>query len=605
MDRSRITLLSALLLLPMGGLQARLVHLQVTNPQDYGAAPGTNRSSIQLIPAERAPIRDAKGRMLAQDRRAFDCYLVLEEYEKGPAPLGEILKMPADDLQGEIEKIYQKIEKQVEHRPPQERRRLYLRERRTPYLLRRDIPFEAALAIETNPQKYAGALVRESLKRHYPRGAAACHVLGYLGRATSNENEFRRMMQNHYFTEGLEELIGEDGIAQLYRRGAFQEELVGTAGIERRYDDVLRGRPGVGILEREPGTSNKTLTELKPPQPGRDVELTLDIDFQAAVESALAVPNPAAAVVLDPWTGAVLALASNRTYNPNDFTPPGNPKAIGEALQDNVGKPLISRAFGQHYQEGSIFKVVTSVAGLEEKKVRPDELLPCRGKFRENSQHFGCWIWNEHRGMHGEVDLTGGLERSCNCYFFEVGRRCGWDAVVRWALALGYGSRTGIDLPGEAGGIVPRRCGNKDDVLSLAIGQHELMVSPLQAAVMMAAIANGGKRVTPHLCRAAETAPPQPLGISPSTIAEIRKGLSRVVHGPHGTAHATALKDLDVCGKTSSAQAGPRTHAWFAGYAPREKPEAVVVVFVEGGGHGGEAAAPIAAKILEIFLKKK
>ncbi len=604
MDRSRVTILLAAFLLPLLGLEARLVQLQLVDSGSYVGDLFTRKRSVLLVPAQRGPITDAKGQVLAEDRRAFDCYLVLEEYEKAPGALAGLLKMAPDELRAEIDQIYEKIEKLVKRRPPNESRRIYLRERRAPYLVRRDIPFEAALAIETGPDRYAGAVVRESLKRHYPFGSTGCHILGYLGKIIANEAEFRGLLQAGHFTEGMEGLIGHDGIAQLYRRGEFHGELIGRAGIERTLNDELRGRAGLVVLEREPGTAEKTTIELKPAEAGKGIELTLDIELQGQVEQILSGGLYAAAVVLDVSTGAVLAMASSRLFDPNDFVPPGNPAKIRAVLGDSEGKPLVSGAFARTFQLGSIFKVATAVAGLEERKVSPEATLPCTGRFLPNSRHFACWIWNRYQGVHGELALRQALERSCNCYFYEIGRRCEVSGVARWASALGIGAPTGLDLPGEAPGILPRRARSENDVLSLSIGQHELMVTPLQAAVMMAAIANGGNRVTPHVRRGGAPAP-QPIGISPASLREIRQGLTDVVHGAHGTAHQTALRDLAVAGKTSSAQTreGQNSHAWFAGYAPHDSPRYVVAVFVEFGGHGGEAAAPLAARIFERLLR--
>jgi len=596
-------ILAALLLLPLGGLQTRLVQLQLLRPGDYVGDLATKRSSVELARAHRGEILDRHGRVLAQDRQSFDCYLVLEEFEKAPWPIEVLLGLTAEQFQDQVEEIYQKIERQVQQRPAHERRRFYQRERRSPYLLAPDVPPQAAFAIEVAPQRHPGALIRESLKRLYPYRAVGSHLMGYLGRATSNEKEFRDRLQDGYFYEGFPELIGSDGIAQLYRRGVFHEELIGKAGLERKYDESLRGKTGLIVIEREPGTSARNVIELKAPEPGQPLELTLDIELQAAVEQILAGPLHAAAAVVEAQTGAALALASNRGYDPNDFVPPGKPAQVRRTLADDEGKPLQSRAFAHQFQLGSIFKLVTSAAGLEEKKVAAGEALPCRGKFDDRLTRFNCWIWNEHRGVHGEVTLRQALERSCNCYYYEVARRCGMETIARWARVLGMGSATGLDLPGEVSGRLPERARWQHDELSLAIGQHELMVSPLQAAVLVAAIANGGKRVTPHLKRA-EAPAPKPLGLSASTIQEIRRGLHDVVHASHGTAHRTELKNFGVAGKTSSAQAGPgKTHAWFGGYAPHDDPKYVVVVFVEHGGHGGEVAAPPAARIFERLLK--
>jgi penicillin-binding protein 2 len=591
-------------LLPLGGLEARLVQLQLLTTTETSYDLANRRQSIEIVRPPRGPILDSKGREIAKDVPCFDCYLVLEEYEKNPGALGAALRMSPEEFQQAVEAIYEKIEKQMQSRPQNERARLYRRERRTPYLLKKDIK-DAAIAIEVSPQRYPGAVVRESLMRLYPYRQAGCHLLGYLGRVTANENKFRELLQNSYFFEGFEELIGADGVAQLYRRGAFNEELIGVQALEKKYDEHLRGRSGLVILEREVGTSSRRTIEIKPSEPGKSLELTIDIEVQRAVEQILAGPLQAAAVVLDPSDGSVLALASNRGYDPNDFTPPGNVAAVRSALQDNDNKPLLSRAFQDHFAAGSFFKVVTSVAGLEGKLVRAEEILPCRGKFDEKRSHFNCWIWNEFRGMHNEVTLYQALEKSCNCYYYEVGRRVGVESISRWGRALGFGAPTGLDLPGEASGRIPD-AGREEDAMMLAIGQSHLMVTPLQAAVMMAAIANGGHRVTPHLRRGNDTAPVA-LGISADTLQEIRKGLYDVTHASGGTAHNTRLKDFKAIGKTSSAQAekGKESHAWFVGYAPYDAPKYVVAVFMRNAGHGGQMAAPPAAEILEVLMNPK
>ena len=604
MDRTRVMILLALMLLPMGALEARLVHLQLLTTTETTYDLAMKRASVEIYRPQRGQMLDVKGRVLAKDEPCFDCYIVLEEYENAPSPLAAVLRMSPEEFQGAIESIYERIEKQTHLRPPNERSRIYRRERRTPYLLKKDIR-DAALAIEVAPHRFRGAVVRESLMRVYPYKDVFCHGIGYLARVTANEAKFRELLQNGYFFEGFEELIGQDGIAHLYRRGAFNEELLGVAGLERKYDAVLRGKSGLVILEREAGTSASRTIEIKPAEAGANVELTIDIEVQRALEKLLSGPLIASAVVLDANTGAVYGMVSNRTYDPNDFTPPGNAAAVRSALQDKDNKPLLSRAFQDQFAAGSFFKVVTSIAGLEGKLVRADEVLYCRGKFDEKKTHFNCWIWNEFRGTHDRVTLHQALEKSCNCYYYEVGRRLGAETIGRWGRALGFGSVTGLDLPGEASGRMPDH-GREEDAMMLAIGQSQLMVTPLQSAVMMAAVANGGNRVTPHLRRGSEK-PPVPLGISAETLKEVRQGLYDVTHGSHGTAHNTRLKEFKAVGKTSSAQAekGKDSHAWFVGYAPYDAPKYVVAVFLKNAGHGGQMAAPPAAQILEALMAPK
>lgn len=603
MDRTRVYVLLAALLLPLGGLEARLFQLQVLGSPENTGSSAARRQSLQVERARRGRILDAQGRVLAEDVRAFDCYLVLEEYEKAPWPLAALLNRPAEELQQEVELIYGKIEKQVNRRPPAERRRLYQRERRTPYLLARNVPFEAALAIETAPRLHPGALVRESLRRRYPYGAAAGHLTGYEGKITANEAEFRDFLQSGKLYEGFEELIGQDGIAQLYQRGAFHDERVGRTGAEKEFDDDLRGPLGLLQIEREAGSSAQVVVDLLPSRAGKDVELTIDIELQKAAEAALEGPFQGAIAAIDVRTGAVLVLASNSTYDPNVFIPPSNAAEIRRLSSDTEQRPLQSRAFAQHFQLGSVFKIVSAVAALEEKKVRPGELLPCRGRFDENARGLGCWIWNEHRGMHGELNLCQALEQSCNCYFYEAGKRLDVEPLVRWARAFGFGGATGLDLPGEVAGRLPTRRAGANDALHLAIGQGEFMATPLQAAVMMAAVANGGFRVIPHVRRGAAPAP-VPLGISASTLEEVRHGLLDVVSGARGTARNTRLKEFKAAGKTGSAQNGRegKPHSWFAGYAPHDAPRVAVAVFGACAGHGGEHAGPIAAKVFEKLL---
>jgi len=604
MDRSRVLVILGFLLVPLGGLEARLVHLQLITGGEPATDVAKRRQSVEVVRPPRGRILDVGGRVLAMDQPCFDCYLVLEEYEKNPGPLARILNLSPEDFKQAVEAIYEKIEKQVQLRPANERARLYRRERRVPYLLKRNIG-DAAIPIEIAPGRYPGAVVRESLVRVYPYKETGCHLVGYLGRVTANENRFRELLQNGTFYEGFEELIGSDGVAQLYRRGAFNEELIGVAGVEKRYDSLLRGKPGLVLLEREAGSSSKKMTELLPSVPGQDLELTIDIDAQRAAERILTGPLHGAAVVLDPGDGSVIALASNSLYDPNDLTPPGNPAAVHRVVTDNENKPLISRAFQDQFAAGSFFKVVTSIAGLEGKVVRADDALPCRGKFDEKRQHLNCWIWNEFRGMHGEVTLHQALEKSCNCYFYEVGRRVGVESISRWARSMGVGSATGLDIPGEAAGKIPD-AGREEDAMMLAIGQSHLMVTPLQAAGMMAVVANGGHRITPHVRRGAE-APPVSLPISAETLKEVRQGLYDVTHSSGGTAHSTRLKEFKAVGKTSSAQAerGRESHAWFVGYAPYDAPKYVVAIFLKNAGHGGQMAAPPAALLLESLMSPK
>lgn len=589
MDRRRILVLTVALLLPLAGLEARLVHLQILSQQKYLGDLTTKRRSLEITRPARGKIYDRNGKVLAEDRRAFDLYLVLDEFERDPSAFERLADF-VPDLHDRIEEIYAKIEKQMDARPKKERIRILAREKRSPYLLMRDLAFESALTIETGGDRYPGTVVREGLKRVYLEPFPVCHLTGYLSLPTKAEYEER--LKNGYFTEGFAEFIGEDELARFVSKGIFQDEFIGRTGIEKTYDEQLRGKYGLMIFEREPGKSRE-MVELIPSIAGQDVHLSIDIEIQKFVLDVLArrATTDAAVVVLDPHTGEVIALVSNRLYDPNDPRP---------YMLDDVHKPMRSRAFADHCQLGSVFKIVPATAGLFNGIVRPDTVITCNGKFRPDSRYYNCHIWNTHQSTHGDLDLSGAMAKSCNIYFYTIGEQMGKEGLDFWARQFGFGDRTGLDLPGEASGRLP---GN--DPLSGAIGQGELMVTPLQVAVMMSVIANGGKRVTPHLRRG--DVPAIPSILDAPTIDALRKALEKVVK--EGTARNQGLEKWKVAGKTGSAQNGKFSngverpaHAWFAGYFPADAPKYAIAVLVENAGHGGDVAAPIVADIAERLM---
>lgn len=616
MDRTRVIGVAAVLLIPLGGLQARLIHLQLLNRTEFVGDLLAKRRSLDLAMPARGRLLDRHGRVLAQDEWAFDLYVAAEEFERRPearADLRPLLGAEPAELDEAFERIYQRIEKLMMPRPERERPRIYARERRTPYLLWKGLTREAAAAIETGGmERFPGLVVRESMRRTYPNGPAGAHVLGYLGRASANRAEYDRLLG--HLRQRFEELVGEDGVALLNQRGLFQDLLVGREGAERSYEERLRGKPGLLILERDPQTGRKSWTEILAAEPGEDVVLTIDLDVQRDVEAILreakaesGLPAVATAVVADPATGEIVALASSGGYDPNHFVPPTNVAAVRGYLADAERAPLTNRAVQSAFQVGSTFKIATSIAGLAEGKLDASTIHECRGKYRENLSTTNCWIWNRDRGMHGPLDLAGALERSCNCFYYRVGEDLGLEPLSRWADALGFGRRTGIDLPGEARGYLPsperHASWRTQDTWSLSIGQHQLLATPLQVTAMMCAVANGGSAVMPHVARGSGAAP-VPLGLVPAHLRAVQAGLHAVVHGEHGTARMAELQQAHAAGKTGSAQTTRRpdgtwkpAHAWFAGYLPEEAPRFALVVLMEHGGSGGHAAGPVAAKI--------
>jgi penicillin-binding protein 2 len=343
--------------------------------------------------------------------------------------------------------------------------------------------------------------------------------------------------------------------------------------------------------------------------------------MQRAAEQAFAISGHAgAAVVMKVETGEILVMASAPAFDPNVFAERKG-EAVRELLSDDR-RPLLNRAIAATYPPGSILKPLVALAALEEGKVRPDERFECSGKLQVGRWTFHC----DQKRAHGDVGLIEAIGRSCNVTFYQLGQRCGVDMLAAWAREVGLGEPTGIDLPGEAAGLFPTRqwkarmfadrpgeagwtLGND---MHLAIGQGYIRVTPLQMCVMMAWVANGGRRVVPRLAEG-ETAAVRPPGraLSPQALDVVRRGLWHTVNcgtpGNRGTAYSAfheggAELSVTVAGKTGTADhgiSGREPHAWFCGYAPFERPEVAFAVLVEYGGHGGAMAAPIAKQILK------
>ncbi len=589
MDRRRVIFFMILMLVPLGGLEARLAWIQVVRQEDYAGPP--RRRSLALSLPERGRILDRRGVVLARDERSFDLWLVLDEFEKRPEARTELALPGLDEA---LERIGQRIDRLMSSKPEErERWRIYARERRTPYLAIQGVEFDKAVLIETNLARFPGCQVRETRRRTYPNGPAGALVIGILGRARPGEAE--RWLGDSRFDDFVEPEMR----ALLGGRGALEEQLVGHTGVERAMQETLAGKPGLVVQERDPVTGERSNVDLLPAEPGEDIELTIDIELQKRVEAVLAQQAlRTTAVLLEPATGEVLALATNAPFDPNHFIPPTNSAAVNAALAEDGPQPLLNRATQRQFQVGSIFKVATAIAALEEKRTTPGRVVECRGHFTEAANRFRCWTVSHGTPPHGPVTVEHALEQSCNCYFYQMGHDLSFDQLSGWALRLGFGRKTGIEL-GEAAGALPQPSTHPrwrtSDSYSLAIGQHELAATPLQVARMLAAVANGGTLVRPHVVRGNGAV--EPLGISKETMGVVREGLRLVVHGSHGTAKSSGLAAFDVSGKTSSAQTreGQESHAWFGGFTP----QAVVVVLVEHGGGGGAAAAPVAAKILE------
>jgi penicillin-binding protein 2 len=456
----------------------------------------------------------------------------------------------------------------------------------------------AVAEIEAHPDQYPATRIVHGTRRRYPGGQLAAHLLGYLGPSDGRQ--------------------------------------AGQVGIERQYESILRGTPGLLVERSDHGGRRIDQRAAREPVPGRDVVLAVQPAIQRLAEGALDdaltlrrrmatgrddEDAGGAIVVLDVERGQVLAAASAPRFDPHDLA---DARESQRWLADPA-KPLFDRPLKMAIPPGSVFKTLTSIALLESGTVAPDQPFECRGYWQRPDRQR-CLIFKQHGIGHGQVDLRTALATSCNVYFFHFANELGPESLIDWTLRCGFGQRTGIDLPGEMRGFVPTPANvgswskerwSRADTQALAIGQSALAVTPLQIARLMAAVANGGRLVTPRVATglALSESPAdatdesvivpgeqRPIeGVHASTLKAVRAGLEAVVNDPQGTAHKTADDPtVSLAGKTGTAEtgAGHGDHAWFAGYAPADRPQVAFVVVLEHAGSGSETAAPIAKRLV-------
>jgi penicillin-binding protein 2 len=394
------------------------------------------------------------------------------------------------------------------------------------------------------------------------------------------------------------------------------------------------------VVVNSVGREIRTLDE-DPPAEGKRLKLTIDYDIQKAVEDAFkaaddgGIANAGAAVVLDPRNGEVLGFTSRPAFDPNNFAG-GIDRKEWAALNTDELRPLQDRAIQGRYSPGSTFKMAVALAGLEEGIITPDFKVYCPGHANFYGREFHCWM--DRRGGHGSVDLRRAIAESCDVYFYTVANMVGIDKINKWATALGLGVMSGIDLPNEVQGLVPSTQWKREkmhekwyagETISVGIGQGQVSVTPVSMAVYMAALANGGTRVTPHLLSQVDDgsgwkpvpapAPKSQVDIDPEKLEAIRDGLWRVVNGAGGTGGTARVAGRDVVGKTGSAQVistqgralaanktarNLRDNGWFVFFAPKDSPRIAGVVFLEHGIHGGNAAR-VTHHILDTFFAKE
>jgi penicillin-binding protein 2 len=499
-----------------------------------------------------------------------------------------------------------------------------------------EVNLEAITRVEENKARLGPAvLVTNDLKRFYPNGRMAAHVLGYSGVVTQDDIRKSRNTQNEDApnepapnADAPNELASSSSAPSSTRKSIRElkyDDVIGKIGLEKEYDAMLAGTGGAQQYEVDARGRPVKRRGLKPEVPGHTLVLTLDARLQKAAENALdKARNSGAVAVIDPRNGEVLALASRPTFNPNIF---GLPKAqfqkIWLQLNRDAKHPLINRAVTSRFPPGSTFKMITAAAGLQQGTINTRTSYTCSGGLRMG-RFFGCW------STHGSQNLSGAIANSCDVFFYQSALRMGHPEssgptyLAQVARRFGLGEPTNLDLPVEAKGLIPdpawrkRRFPNNPDMahwfpgntLNMSIGQGDVLATPLQMALATGAVANGGTLWQPHLLRqmrdpggnrVLERFKPrsQNVGIEHKHINTVRAGMRAVV--TRGTGRGVALPNVEVAGKTGSAEDVHNVlpHAWFVAFAPYKNPRIAVAVIVENSGHGSENSVPIAKKILE------
>ncbi|HVC19095.1 MAG TPA: penicillin-binding protein 2 [Vicinamibacterales bacterium] len=567
--------------------------LQIVDHATYEEMAQNNHQRTLALRAPRGLIFDRDNRVLVENRNSYDISLVREHTRN----LGRTIRQLAHVLGLDEHTVREIVDRHLDQ-PSYE-----------PIVIVQDATLAQVAAVMARrlDTELPDVVVEKVPTRQYPSDSLAAHLFGYVGEVSDRQ-------------------VAADGLQS--------GDIVGESGVEKIYNGLLMGEDGARrVLVNSMGREMRTLEEV-PPVEGRRIKLTIDEDVQRAVEEAFhGLGFAGAAVLLNPNNGAVLALTSLPEYNPNEFAT-GIDRAQWASLVDNHERPLEDRAIQGRYPPGSVFKIVLATAALQDGIVTPDFKVHCTGGAMFYGRYYHCW----KHGGHGTLDMEQALQQSCDVYFYTLGNMLGIQRIHNWAERLGLGEKTGIDLPDEIRGIAPspawklRTTGQKwypGETISVSIGQGQVAVTPIELAVMISTIANGGTRVTPHLLKAVndghgwKPVPPPPpkavLHLKPETIATLHKALWMVVNQPGGTGIGAQIAGFGVAGKTGTAQvislqgareaAGKtsrdlKDHGWFVFFAPVDHPQIAGVVFAEHAGTHGAALA-IAKFALETYLAEQ
>jgi len=553
----------------------RLWQLQVLQGSKYRELSEANRLRIITIPAPRGILFDRNGIPLVRNSSYYCASIIYGEFDRGKIDLlSKVLNMPAEEILGKINE---------EGQSPF-----------TPIKLKQGISFNEVAYIESRRSDFPGLIIEVEASREYIYGNIGSHLIGYLGKLNPSQSK------NPAF------------------RDVPPDAFIGQWGAEMLFDKSLRGIPGERVIEVDSLGRELRLLKEKPPIKGDDIKLSLDINLQKEAEEAFG-ERAGALVAIKPATGEILGLVSRPSFDPDLFAK-GIEYEKWIALTQNNSRPMLNRALQSQYPPGSTFKIITAIAGLEEGVITPETKVDCRGGINYGRWHFGCW---REKG-HGVISLHKAIVESCDVYFYEIGKRLGIDKIYEYASSFGLGKETGFKLVDERRGVIPNTKWKQEtkqqpwylgETFNASIGQGYVAATPVQMAVMISAIANGGNLYKPTLVKDADPVLLGKVKASPETLEIVKSALSGVVNEPDGTGWSAKSELIRICGKTGTAQVVAmkygshfmpeklRDHAWFVAFAPAEKSEVALSVFIEHGGHGGGAAAPIAKRAIEAYLK--
>jgi len=592
----RAALLAGAKLAMLGALTGRMYYLQVVEADKYAVLAEENRINLRLLAPLRGRILDRFGVTLATNDQNYRVVVIPEQaddLEATLATLGTVLPVTETDIARVLHDA--------------ERKRPFV-----PVTVRENLIWDEVARVEINTPDLPGVAIEVEQSRLYPFGGLGVHVLGYVAAVSESD------------------LTGDP----LLELPGFR---IGKTGVERQYDEALRGSAGNSQVEvNAVGRVIRELTR-EEGEPGHDVVLTLDMGLQHYAQQRLAGEMSASTAVLDVQNGEVLALASTPSFDPIGFDR-GLSVAEWQALINDELHPLTNKALAGQYAPGSTFKMMVALAALES-GITPDHTVYCPGVMALGTSRFHCW----KEGGHGTLDMLRGIQHSCDVYFYDIARKVGIDGIAAMARRFGLGAVTGIDLPGEKAGVIPDRnwklgatgeAWQPGETLVAGIGQGFITTTPLQLALMTARIANGGRAIVPHMTRPAVfaygagsgdgAAPPLPevpsMGIPPEHIALVQEGMNLVSNDQRGTAYRSRIDvpGMELAGKTGTAQVrrisaaeraagviknedlpwNRRDHALFVAFAPVAAPRYACSVIVQHGGGGAKVAAPIARDIL-------